>query len=241
MSKTLIVIPDAGPLITLAKAGALELLLAFDVNAEIVLTDTVEFEATRMRTEHADAQKICDFINGNPQRISIRSTTYGAVSIAASKARQRYEESPEVRAFFEANNLPPPPKTTIDAGEMSILSFISGLIGEPPGPPCLIIAEDDFFLRANSGALPGNASIVSTMAFLVALQKINPKIKASAVMDDAQTLSRPPNMTSIDKPAEKLKNSAPWQDSIDEANLKTAIEKRLMNKKKSPSSPGSKF
>ena len=45
--KIRIVLPDTGPLITLAHANALEVLLAFDAQqVQLVVTDMVEFEAT---------------------------------------------------------------------------------------------------------------------------------------------------------------------------------------------------
>lgn len=229
MSKITIVIPDTGPLITLAKANALSLLLAFGDDVSLVLTDVVAFEATRFRSDHEDAQQICDFIDANAQRISIRDTSYGELAISAAKARQRYDESPGVQALYAANQLPPPAKIASDSGELSIISFITSLIGDPPGPPCLIIAEDDFFLRSNSGALPGNAHIISTVAFLMALQVLDPKCNADAVLAAATTADRQPNSANVDKPAEKIKGSSSWKDTLEGDKLKVALSTRRKN------------
>ena len=46
-----IVIADAGPLISLARADALETLLVFKDNVSLVITDFVEFEVTRKMYE----------------------------------------------------------------------------------------------------------------------------------------------------------------------------------------------
>lgn len=69
------VLPDTGPLITLAHADALDALLVFDPDrVQLVLTDMVEFEATRRRSTHEDAQRIADFIIKHAGRIAIEPT-----------------------------------------------------------------------------------------------------------------------------------------------------------------------
>lgn len=236
MSKITIVIPDTGPLITLAKAKALDLLLSFGDQVGLVLTDVVEFEATRFRSDHADAQEICDFIANNAHRVSIQATSYGTQAIAAAKMRERYDESPPMQAFFAAQGLAPPQKIANDAGELSIVSYIASLIGAPPGPPCLIVAEDDFFLRTNSGGLPGNAHIVSTVAFLRALQSLDPKCDAGEVLAAAAMAGRTANASNVDRPAQKVPGSTTWIDAVDGENLKGAISAR--RKKSKGSGPG---
>ena len=62
MSIVRVVVPDTGPLITLAKLHLLDALLVFKENVRIVLTDYVEFEATRRRHELADAMAIHKFM-----------------------------------------------------------------------------------------------------------------------------------------------------------------------------------
>jgi hypothetical protein len=52
MSTIRLVVPDAGPLITLA--DLLEALLVFRKDVRIVLTDYVEFEVTRRRKTRAE-------------------------------------------------------------------------------------------------------------------------------------------------------------------------------------------
>lgn len=69
-----VVIPDAGPLISLALVDALDVLLVFKENVRVVITDFVEFEVTRYRDKRADAQRICDFIARNAGVIEIQET-----------------------------------------------------------------------------------------------------------------------------------------------------------------------
>lgn len=67
-----IVIPDTGPLIALAKLGCLDALLMFDKDANIVLTDDVEFEVARRRNDSADAMTIHRLIVDNRGRNDIQ-------------------------------------------------------------------------------------------------------------------------------------------------------------------------
>jgi hypothetical protein len=52
-----IVISDSGPLISLANAKALDLLLNFEPGVEVVVTDIVYLETTSGRDVHKDAEK----------------------------------------------------------------------------------------------------------------------------------------------------------------------------------------
>ena len=53
-----IVIPDAGPLISLAKGGHLDLLLLFKPEVRILIADAVAHEVTRFAAKYPDAAVI---------------------------------------------------------------------------------------------------------------------------------------------------------------------------------------
>ncbi|MCX2862591.1 hypothetical protein OOZ63_12145 [Paucibacter sp. PLA-PC-4] len=237
MEKIKIVLPDTGPLITLAHANALELLLAFDADqVQLVVTDMVEFEATRLRSTHEDAQRIASFIEKNAGRIVIEKTNFGQSAISAARQHERYAESQQIRDYFAANGWPPPPAVPPNTGELSINSYVAGLIGQPPGPPCLVIAEDDFFLRSTPGALPGNAHIISTAALLAKLEELNPKLKARDVLDAAKHYKgRDPNRTEVDQPAQKIKGGSDWGSTVNATNLTAKLTKKADPKSKDPS------
>ena len=185
--KIKIVLPDTGPLITLAHANALEVLLAFDAEqVRLVITDMVEFEATRHRRTHEDAQRIANFVEKHAGRIVIEKTAFGQMAISAARLYERYAESQQLREFYSASNMLAPAPLAPNSGELSINGYVTELIGQPPGPPCLIIAEDDFFLRSTPGALPGNAHIISTATLLAKLEELNPKLKARDILDAAK-------------------------------------------------------
>jgi hypothetical protein len=205
-----VVIPDAGPLISLAMADALDVLLVFNEGVRIVITDFVEFEVTRYRDQRADAQRICDFITRNAGRIEIQQTLYGKAMKEMFVLRERFDEDPAFRAAMQAMNVQAPtlPK---DVGELSIVSYVNGLITHPPGTPVLILAEDDFFLHSGA-ANPGNAHVLSTRAFLEALQALGKVPNAKAIWQRILT-SRPlVNKAAVDRRAAKLATG--WRDAV---------------------------
>ncbi|MCK9908187.1 hypothetical protein MXD81_03535 [Microbacteriaceae bacterium K1510] len=77
-----IILPDAGPLFSLVAIDALDLLLKLD--AKVVLTDYIEWEATRSRS--ATAQRIEQWIAQNPTAVEIIETESGADRIRKDKA-----------------------------------------------------------------------------------------------------------------------------------------------------------
>jgi len=214
--KIRIVLPDTGPLITLAHADALAVLLAFDpVQVQIVITDMVEFEASRHRSTREDAQRIADFIETHAGRIVIQSTAFGQMAISAARIHERYSQSEQLRDFYAANQMPAPAPVAPNSGELSINSYVTELIGQPPGPPCLIIAEDDFFLRAMPGALPGNAHIISTATLLAKLEDLNPAVKARQVLEAARRYQgRDPNRAEVDASAPKIRGGSEWASTL---------------------------
>lgn len=83
------------------------------------------------------------------------------------------------------------------------------LTAQPPGPPCLVIAEDDCFLRYTPGALLGNAHIISTATLLAKLEELNIKLKARDILNAAKKYKgRDPNRAEVDKPAAEVKVAA---------------------------------
>lgn len=205
-----IVIPDTGPLISLAKADALDALLTFDETIRIVVTDFVEFEATRNRDNYPDAMAICDFLAGNAGRIEIQQTMFGQMVKQAALMRERYDESPLFRRQMEEQGIAPP-EIPLDSGELSIVSFANSLIESPPGIPILILAEDDYFLRENAAA-PGNAHIVSTRSFLEALERIGRIPSAESVWADVAR-NRAVTQKTVDRQAAKIQTE--WQTALD--------------------------
>jgi hypothetical protein len=206
-----IVIADAGPLISLARVDALETLLVFKDNVSLVITDFVEFEVTRHRDKHADAQRICEFISRYAGIVEIQETSIGKTMKQMVQMRELFEENETFRQLMLSNNTVPPiiPK---DIGELSIVSYANEMITNPPGVPILILAEDDFFLHSGS-ALPGNVHILSTRAFLETLYELG-QIPAAKVLWETIQNKRPGvNTAYVDRQAGKINTE--WQSAID--------------------------
>jgi hypothetical protein len=198
-----VVIPDAGPLISLSMAEALDVLLVFKDEVRIVITDFVEFEVTRFRDRRPDAQRICDFIARNAGIVEIQETQFGKTMKEMFRIRERFDEDENFRRVMASANISAPslPK---DAGELSIVSFANDLITSPPGTPILILAEDDFFLHSGS-ANPGNAHILSTRAFLETLQQLGKVADADAIWRRIQEARNTVNAASVNREAAKIK------------------------------------
>ncbi len=217
-----IAIPDAGPLISLARAGALDLLLLFRDEVRVVITDFVELEVTRNKDRFADAGAICDFITKNAGSIEIQETSYGTAMKRVALLREAYEENESLRKAMQASGTEPPslPK---DSGEMSIVSYASELIKNPPGPPVLVLAEDDFFLHSGT-ATPGNAHILSTRALLETLQTLGLVQDAKRIWKAIQEASPTMNKARVDRSASKIPTE--WTGAIDPKKVDAFKAKR---------------
>ena len=224
-----IVIADAGPLISLARADALETLLVFKDNVRLVITDFVEFEVTRHRDKHADARQICEFISRYAGIVEIQETSIGKTMKQMVQMRELFEENEAFRQMMLGNNSVPPaiPK---DIGELSIVSYANEMITNPPGVPVLILAEDDFFLHSGS-ALPGNVHILSTRAFLETLYKLGHIPAAQALWETIQGQRPGVNTTHVDRQAGKINTE--WQSDTDSEKTRR-FEKTQNSRKKSP-------
>lgn len=194
-----IVIPDAGPLISLAMGDALHLLLSLKPGVRLVLTDFVHFEVTVFADRFLDGAQIASFVKKNQRDIEVVATTIGEFAIPTIK--EKLGKDPDA----------PWPH---DLGELSISSFITTSKDFNPGEPTLVLIEDDWF-TANSYAVPGNVHLLSTSAFLEGLQ-------AEGVIDSAGAIrkliqSKRPGFKiefKVDKEAAKIPEGTRWRKSF---------------------------
>jgi hypothetical protein len=194
-----VVLPDAGPLISLACADALDLLLSFHPSARIVLTDVVEFEATHRNDDLPDAEAIKQFIERNRDRIDVMPTTVGSLALEDIKRKRKDGQTASL------------PK---DIGELSIASFVISMRTANPGDPTLVIVEDDWF-ESNTYALPGNLHLLSTSAWLDGLEQM--KVIESASEVRARIQAARPNFRSghfLDQEAAKVVEGTEWRPAV---------------------------
>jgi hypothetical protein len=191
-----IVLPDAGPLISLALGNALHLLLLATDDARIVVTDVVEFEATHRTDRYADAVIIEAFLREHAQRVEVLPTTIGTLALGDLRRRALAGEQVSLSR---------------DLGELSITNFVISLRTANPGDPMLVIIEDDWF-SANSYSVPGNVHLLSTSAWLDGLEALGQIPSAATVRTQIQAAR--PNFRAdflVDQEAEKIPEGTEWR------------------------------
>jgi hypothetical protein len=173
MARVSVLLPDAGPLFTLAAAEALDLLGAAEL--DVVLTDEVAFEATRNEASTA-ASRIRTWLATKPPYLRTVETEIGAVARVA-----------------RAQGLEPR-----DLGEESLLNAIRmGSVG--PGP-YLVLFEDTRLIDPQFFG-PRPVHLVSTRAFLVGLERAGAIASADEVWERARRFGRNANPAILDIPS----------------------------------------
>lgn len=140
-----ILIPDAGPLFSLAAGDLLGLL----ANFRVVITDIVREETIDRGlapSASLEAQRLLAYYNANSQRIHTFKTQVGA-TIKAIRAADAHYQTPK------------------NVGELSIQSLLIDLqIKGTSGTP-VVLFEDAWFIN-NAAGLSKPCTLLSTQAFL---------------------------------------------------------------------------
>jgi hypothetical protein len=145
-----LLIPDAGPLFSLAAGDLLHLLERFSVG----ISDVIRWETIDRGlgpNPSPEAKRLLDYYNRNSANITTFETQVG-VQIAALRAKDK--------------NYTPPRNT----GELSIQSLLIDLQINAPGSNPVVLFEDGWFL-ANAPSLAKPCILLSTQAFLEIAQK----------------------------------------------------------------------
>lgn len=145
MAATAVLLPDAGPLITLAYADALDLL--YKPGWPIVLVDMVLHELTRNTTP--TSEKLARWIAAS--KLPIRTT----------RTFQHHQQA------LAAN---PAAARTANLGELAIQETMNDFTLDQPRKIGVFLFEDHKIARA-SFLLPDNCRKVSTRAFLLFLEQ----------------------------------------------------------------------
>lgn len=213
MTRTInIVIPDAGPLISLAKGGHLDLLLLFKPEVRILIADAVAHEVTRFADKYPDAAIIARFIAENAPRVQVEKTDLGATLISAMQLWDTYQNAlPETKAILEnAAGLKPenPPR---NGGEAAILGLAREMTFAHKENLILVLSEDRRFLSAAIGL--AQTHVLSTRAFLEGLGRRR-KISLDDVWSDIVANRARVHSDSVDEPAPDQKTD--WHSAISE-------------------------
>lgn len=139
-----IILPDAGPLITLAYAGALDLLLKPGWSVSIV--DMVLEEVTRNKTP--TSEQIAQWVEQHK------------LTILPTRTYRIYQD-------YLAKN--PEEQRKANLGELSVQEVMNDLALSEPATVCVFLFEDHKIARA-SFLLPDNCRKISTRAWLQFLE-----------------------------------------------------------------------
>jgi len=145
MAAQTVLLPDAGPLITLAYADALDLLLR--PGWPVVLVDMVLHEVTRNQTP--TSEKLAQWAAASE------------LSIRATRTFQHHQQT------LAAN---PAAARTANLGELAIQETMTDFALDQPQRTGVFLFEDHKIARA-SFLLPDNCRKISTRAFLLFLEQ----------------------------------------------------------------------
>ncbi|PIV33280.1 MAG: hypothetical protein COS34_08590 [Lysobacterales bacterium CG02_land_8_20_14_3_00_62_12] len=145
MAANIALLPDAGPLITLAYADALDLL--FKPGWPIVLVDMVLHEVTRNQTP--TSEKLAQW------------AAAGQVSVRTTRTFQHHQQ------MLAAN---PAAARTADLGELAIQETMNDFALDQPQQTGVFLFEDHKIART-SFLLPDNCRKISTRAYLLFLEQ----------------------------------------------------------------------
>lgn len=145
MAGNIALLPDAGPLITLAYADALDLL--FKPGWPVVLVDMVLHEVTRNQTP--TSEKLAQW------------AVAGQVSVRTTRTFRHYQQR------LAAD---PAAARTANLGELAIQETMNDLALEQPQSTGVFLFEDHKIART-SFLLPDNCRKISTRAYLLFLEQ----------------------------------------------------------------------
>lgn len=145
MSELAALLPDAGPLITLAYADALDLLSK--PGWPIMLVDMVLHEVTRNQTP--TSQKLARWVEGN------------TVEIRTTRTFQHYQQTLAAGAATARKS---------NLGELAIQETMNDFALDQPQKTGIFLFEDHKIARA-SFFVPDNCRKISTRAFLIFLEQ----------------------------------------------------------------------
>ena len=145
MSASVALLPDAGPLITLAYADALDLL--FKPGWPLVLVDMVLHEVTRHQTPTSET--LSHWVKAN--KVSVRTT----------RTFQHYQQTLATEAV---------PARKSNLGELAIQETMNDFALDQPQKTGVFLFEDHKIARA-SFLVPDNCRKISTRAYLLFLEQ----------------------------------------------------------------------
>ena len=185
--KVVLVVPDAGPLISLAKADCLDVLLL--LGFPIYVVDQVLSEVTRNR-QFPDALRIEEFVRDHPDAVYEFSTAVGQA--AAHRRAQGEVRQP-------------------GQGEAAIAEFLQRLdeVTGDADAPVLLLFEDSDILK-NRFLIQENLHLVSTLGLLRGLEQKGVLSSAEDVWRRVVAAGRSLSPATVDRPGTMVEGPTRW-------------------------------
>ena len=181
-----VVIPDAGPLISLARADRLDLLDR--LNSQILITDAVKLEILGGRLRSADQDRLRRWMRSDHNRIRVVETPWGAMMMENFRLREALS--------FEGKATVPRNPLLRNAGEKSIRDLAEeirdGMSHQDTG---LVLFEDKNVPKINFGPY---MRVMSTWSFATALEALNVISSARDLFDQIELAGRVPPRSDYD-------------------------------------------
>jgi hypothetical protein len=183
-----LLVPDAGPLISLARGSALDVLLLLGLPIHVV--DQVRYEATKDR-RFPDAVAIETFLRAHPGRVYEFETWVGRSAAAARETAGPIRQP--------------------GLGEAAMAEFLARLdeiIDVENGAALLLFEDSDVLHRSFS--LPRNVHVLSTRALLLGLQARGAIASAEDIWQRIRRGGRTPNDRLVDQPGVVSGKQTTW-------------------------------
>lgn len=187
MTQVVIVVPDAGPLISFANAARLDLLIALKL--PVYVMDQVYWEVTR-NPEKPDSKTIAAFVAAHSDLVHIVETETGE----------------NARFAREAGHVG---RRQSSLGEAAISEFLMGFEARFADTAALLIYEDSDFTRRRV-IVPDNVHIVSTKSFIYGLQDRKLVDDAAAIWRSINEAGRRPSDEELDQSGRIGSDKTQW-------------------------------
>ena len=183
-----IVMPDTGPLISLARIDRLDLVERF--RSQILITDAVQIELMDGPEDAPDRVALSKWIASGGNRIHVVETAYGAL-MQQNRELLEYVPEAERRRFRRLGKMR-------NAGENSIRELADEvrdtLSREASG---LVLFEDEGVAKMDFGPY---VRLMSSWSFAVALERMEVIPSADGLFDQIEETGRTPPRKAFDRP-----------------------------------------
>lgn len=182
-----VIVPDAGPLISLGKADRLALLLMLD--CPIYVVDQVRFEVTKDK-RHPDAARIETFMRDHSDMVHEFVTAVGAAAATRRAAGEIRQPGQGEAAIAE------------------MLNRMEEVTGDPDAPVLLLYEDSD--VRRGRFVLPENVHVLSTWGLLRGLERRGLIPSAHDVWREIEVSGRTPSAVDVDVPGMTAAGPTRW-------------------------------